>query len=52
MARFRCHACGAEGTFDYDGRRDCPQCGSLDVQLAIVVEDLPDDHPLIEDRTD
>jgi Zn finger protein HypA/HybF involved in hydrogenase expression len=48
MARFRCRACGEEGTFVYDGRRDCPQCGSVDVQLAIGVEELTDDHPLIE----
>lgn len=48
MARFRCRACGEEGTFVYDGRRDCPACGSIDVQLAIGVEELDDDHPLIE----
>jgi hypothetical protein len=39
MARFHCRACGEEGTFVYDGRRDCPQCGSVDVQLAIGVEE-------------
>jgi hypothetical protein len=48
MARFRCRACGEEGTFVYDGRRDCPNCGSIDVQLAIGVEELEDDHPLVE----
>ena len=48
MARFRCRACGEEGTFVYDGRHDCPNCGSLDVQLAIAIEELPDDDPLIE----
>jgi uncharacterized Zn finger protein (UPF0148 family) len=48
MARFRCRACGEEGTFVYDGRRGCPNCGSIDVQLAIGVEELEDDHPLVE----
>lgn len=48
MARFRCRACGEEGTFVYEGRHVCPRCGSVDVQLAIGVEELPDDDPLIE----
>lgn len=48
MARFRCGTCGEEGTFVYDGRRDCPACGSNDVQLAIGVEELEDDHPLVQ----
>jgi uncharacterized Zn finger protein (UPF0148 family) len=48
MARFRCRACGEEGTFVYDGRHDCPNCGSIDVQLAIGVEELPDDDPQVE----
>jgi rRNA maturation endonuclease Nob1 len=47
MARFRCRACGEEGTFVYTGGHACPRCGSRDVQLAIAVEELPDDDPLI-----
>jgi transposase len=48
MARFRCRACGEEGTFVYDGRHNCPQCGSVDVQLAIGVLELPAEHSLFE----
>jgi hypothetical protein len=48
MARFRCGTCGQEGTFDYVGRHECPNCGSVDVQFALGTEELPDDHPLIE----
>lgn len=48
MARFRCRACGQEGTFFYDGRRDCPNCGSVDVQLAICIEELADDDAFVE----
>ena len=48
MARFRCRACGKEGTFVYEtGRHACPLCGSLDVQFAVGIEELPDDDPLI-----
>jgi rRNA maturation endonuclease Nob1 len=47
MARFRCRACGEEGTFVYTGGHACPRCGSRDVQLAIAVEELADDDPLI-----
>jgi Zn finger protein HypA/HybF involved in hydrogenase expression len=47
MARFRCRACRAEGTFEYTGGHACPNCGSRDVQLAIAVEELADDDPLI-----
>jgi hypothetical protein len=48
MARFRCRACGEEGTFDYDGRHECPNCGPVNVQVALGIEELPDDDPLIE----
>jgi len=49
MARFRCRACGQEGSFAYQvGRYECPRCGSIDVQFALGVEELPDDDPLIE----
>jgi hypothetical protein len=48
MARFRCRACGKEGTFDYSGRHACPCCGSREVHLALAIEELEDDHPLIE----
>jgi Zn finger protein HypA/HybF involved in hydrogenase expression len=47
MARFRCRACGEEGTFVYTGGHACPRCGSRDVQLAIALEELADDDPLI-----
>lgn len=48
MARFRCRACGKEGTFAYDGRLNCPNCESVDVQLAIGINELPDDDALVE----
>jgi Zn finger protein HypA/HybF involved in hydrogenase expression len=49
MARFRCRACGQEGSFVYQaGRHECPRCGSSDVQFALGVEELPDDDPLVE----
>jgi Zn finger protein HypA/HybF involved in hydrogenase expression len=38
MARFRCRACGKEGTFDYTGRRGCPKCGSVNVQFALSIK--------------
>jgi hypothetical protein len=48
MARFRCRACGEEGTFVYDGRHECPHCRSIEVQFAIGIEEFPDNDPLIE----
>lgn len=48
MARFRCRACGRESAFEYDGRHACPRFNSPDVQFALGIEELPDDHPLIE----
>lgn len=48
MARFRCRACGREDTFVYQGRHECPSCGSIDVQFALGVDELTDDDPLIE----
>ena len=48
MARFRCRACGADGLYDHDRQSVCPKCGSHDVQFAFLVEELPDDHPLLE----
>jgi uncharacterized Zn finger protein (UPF0148 family) len=47
MACFRCRACNSEGTFEYDGRHACPHCGSRDVQIALSIEELDDDDPLI-----
>jgi Zn finger protein HypA/HybF involved in hydrogenase expression len=47
MARFRCRACGHEGSFDYTGRHACPNCGSDNVQFALSIEELSDDDPLI-----
>jgi hypothetical protein len=46
MARFRCRACGEDGTFVCDGRHACPRCGSVDVQFALSIEELADDDPL------
>jgi len=48
MAKLRCRACCEEGTFVYDGRLECPNCGSAEVQFALSIEELPDDDPLIE----
>jgi hypothetical protein len=49
MAKFRSRTCGKEGTFVYDPERHmCPICDSIDVQFAIVIEELDDDDPLIE----
>jgi len=47
MARFRCRACGTEGTFEYAGGQACPNCGSCDVQFALSIDELPDDHPFV-----
>jgi hypothetical protein len=47
MARFRCRACGSEGSFAYSGKHECPNCGSNDVQFALSIEELGDDDPLI-----
>jgi rRNA maturation endonuclease Nob1 len=47
MARFRCHACGSEGTFAYFGKHECPNCGSANVQFALSIEEMADDDPLI-----
>ncbi|MDB5555350.1 MAG: hypothetical protein JWL86_5334 [Rhizobium sp.] len=47
MARFRCRACGDDGTFVYDGRHLCPSCGSPDVQFAIGVEEIGEDDPFV-----
>jgi hypothetical protein len=42
MARFRCRACGREGTFEYDERRrGCTMCGSRDMQVALAIEEVP-----------
>jgi hypothetical protein len=44
MARFRCPACGQEGDFVYQaGQHECPRCGSIDVQFALGIEELPDE---------
>ncbi|MBR2120199.1 MAG: hypothetical protein IJ935_16445 [Afipia sp.] len=48
MSRFRCRGCGREGTFVYNGRHACPNCGSPDVQFALGIEELSDDDPLID----
>ena len=47
MARFRCRACAEEGTFAYGGIHACPRCGSGTVQIALSIEELPDDDFLI-----
>jgi rubredoxin len=46
MARFRCRACGSEGTFAYSGTHECPNCGSDTVQFTLSIEELGDE-PLI-----
>jgi hypothetical protein len=39
-------------------RRDCPNCSSIDIQIAFAIEELSDDDPIIaaltkaEDDTD
>jgi hypothetical protein len=47
MARFCCRTCSSEGSFAYSGKHECPQCGSIDVQFALSIEELDDDDPLI-----
>jgi hypothetical protein len=47
MARFRCRACGSEGTVAYFGKHECPNCGSDNIQFALSIEELADDDPLI-----
>ena len=47
MARFCCRACNTEGTFSYSGQHECPECGSRDVQIALSIDELADDDPLI-----
>lgn len=43
MARFRCRTCHQEGDFAYaPARLACPRCGSLEVQVAIGVDEMPD----------
>lgn len=44
MARFRCRACSEEGTFVYDGRRDCPNCGATDLQIKVLLWIVSDLH--------
>ncbi|MBB5053937.1 hypothetical protein HNQ36_003937 [Afipia massiliensis] len=48
MSRFRYHGRGRGGTFVYNGRHACPNCGSPDVQFALGIEELSDDDPLID----
>lgn len=44
MARFRCRSCRNEGRFVYDpDRHECPRCGSINVQVALGVEELPEE---------
>jgi hypothetical protein len=47
MARFHCHGCQSEGTFEYAGVQACPRCGSTNVDLALSILELPDDDSLI-----
>ena len=47
MASFRCRAYGREGTFEYDGRRACPHCGTHHVQFALSIDELTDNDPLV-----
>jgi hypothetical protein len=44
MARFRCRACCQKGDFVYDPQRHaCPRCGSPDVQIALGIEEMPNE---------
>ena len=44
MARFRCRSRGNEGMFVYDPmRHECPRRGSIKVQVALGVEELPEE---------
>jgi hypothetical protein len=59
MAQYRCCSCGEEGEFTYHGNHACPVCGSRNVQLALAIDELANDDPLIaaliklaEDGTD
>ena len=47
MAKFRCRACGKEGTLVYDPERyTCPICDSIGVSFAIRIEDCRTTIPL------
>jgi hypothetical protein len=40
MSKFRCRACGKEGTFVYDPERfTCPISVSIDVQFEVNIEE-------------
>ena len=43
MARYRCDACSAKGTFRYSGKVECPRCGLADFVLAIGPVGMTDD---------
>ena len=47
IAHIRCRDCGVEGSFTFDGRRDCPRCGSRDIRFALRIDQLADDDPVI-----
>ena len=47
IAHIRCRECGVEGSFTFTGRRECPRCGSRDIRLALRIEKLADDDPVI-----
>jgi Zn finger protein HypA/HybF involved in hydrogenase expression len=47
MAEFRCRDCKKKGTFTYVGKYECPTCGSKTVQIALTIEEMEDDHPVI-----
>lgn len=44
MATFRCRTCHQEGDFVYDAARHaCPRCGSREVQVAVGIDEMPDE---------
>jgi Zn finger protein HypA/HybF involved in hydrogenase expression len=47
MARFSCRDCKKEADFTYVGKYECPSCGSNAVQIALTIEEMEDDHPVI-----
>jgi hypothetical protein len=39
MARFRCRACETTGGYTLAGKRECPNCGSAEIQITLSIEE-------------
>jgi uncharacterized OB-fold protein len=39
VARFRCGACETEGTIFVSPKRECPNCGSIEIQTVLSTEE-------------